>query len=73
MAATEVWKQYGMPRFRALPDQTRWTVGTAAAVVLAILLFFVDHALGYATLTITALWWIRHLPPLPWRLVASRP
>ena len=71
MAASEVWKQYGMPRFRALPDQTRWTVGTSAAVVLAILLFFVDHALGYATLTITALWWIRHLPPLPWRLVAQ--
>jgi branched-chain amino acid transport system permease protein len=34
-------------------------------------LFFVDHSLGYAVLTITALWWIRRLPPLPWRLVAE--
>jgi branched-chain amino acid transport system permease protein len=67
----ETWKQYGLPRYRALPDQTRWTVGTAAALVLAIVLFFVDHSLGYAVLTIAALWWLRRLPPLPWRLVGQ--
>ena len=61
----ETWKQYGLPRYRGLPDQTRWIVGTAIAIVLAIVLFFVDHSLGYAVLTIAALWWLRHVPPLP--------
>jgi branched-chain amino acid transport system permease protein len=67
----ETWKQYGLPRYRGLPDQTRWIVGTAVAIVLAIVLFFVDHSLGYAVLTIAALWWLRHVPPLPWRLVGQ--
>ncbi|MFL5929498.1 MAG: branched-chain amino acid ABC transporter permease [Gaiellaceae bacterium] len=67
----ETWKQYGLPRYRTLPDQTRWSVGTATALVVAVLLFFVDHALGYAVVTITALWWLRRLPPLPWRLVGQ--
>ena len=33
--------------------------------------FFVDHALGYAVLTLSAFYWIRRLPPLPWQLGAQ--
>jgi hypothetical protein len=37
-------------------------------VALAILLYFVDHSLGYAVLTLSAVYWQRRLPPIPWRL-----
>ncbi|MGZ4291756.1 MAG: hypothetical protein ACXVQQ_04090, partial [Gaiellaceae bacterium] len=40
-------------------------------VVLAVLLFFIDIALGYAVLTLSALYWIHRLPPLPWKLGAQ--
>jgi|tagenome__1003787_1003787.scaffolds.fasta_scaffold20973623_2 branched-chain amino acid transport system permease protein len=49
-------------RWRALPERQRWAAAIAGQVALAILLFFVDNSLGYAVLTISALWWLRRLP-----------
>jgi branched-chain amino acid transport system permease protein len=51
-----------------LPREQRWAATVGIQLAIAILLFFVDHALGYAALTISAIWWARRVPPLPWRL-----
>jgi branched-chain amino acid transport system permease protein len=58
-------------RWKELPFEQRAGASIGAAIALAILLFFVDHALGYAVLTISALYWIHRLPPLPWKLGAQ--
>src|SRR5215467_791336 len=52
-----------------MPKEQRWAATVGIQLAIAILLFFVDHALGYAALTISAIWWARRVPPLPWRLV----
>ena len=57
-------------RWRALPQNERWGATVVLQVLLAVMLFFVDHALGYATLVIAALLWLRKLSPLP-RLVVE--
>ena len=38
---------------------------------VAIGLFFIDHSLAYAVLLCSALYWIRRLPPIPWKLAAQ--
>ena len=58
-------------QWKALPFEQRAGISIAVTVVFAILLFFVDHALGYALLTLSALYWIHRLPPLPWKLGAQ--
>ena len=58
-------------RWHALPELTRAGISIGLLVGLSILFFFVDHALAYGTLTITALFWIRRLPPVPYRLAAQ--
>jgi branched-chain amino acid transport system permease protein len=58
-------------RWRALPQEQRIGVSIALEIVLAILLFLVDHSLGFAVLTVAALYWIHRLPPLPWKLGAE--
>src|SRR5689334_22948666 len=58
-------------RWNGLPLEQRAGIAIGLEIVLAILLFFVDHALAYAVLTISALYWIRRLPPLPWKLAAQ--
>src|SRR5690348_6958800 len=58
-------------RWKALPEQTRIGVSIALEIALAILLFFVDHSLAVAVLAVSAIYWIRRLPPLPWRLAAE--
>ena len=58
-------------QWKELPAEQRAGASIALEVVLAILLFFVDHSLGYAVLTISALYWIHRLPPLPWKLAAQ--
>jgi branched-chain amino acid transport system permease protein len=55
-------------RWRALPEEQRAAATVGVQLGLAILLWFVDHALGYAVLTIAALLWLRKLPRLPWGL-----
>jgi branched-chain amino acid transport system permease protein len=58
-------------RWADLPFMQRAAIQIAAQLVVAILLFFVDHALGYAVATAAAIYWIRELPPLPWKLAAQ--
>jgi branched-chain amino acid transport system permease protein len=58
-------------RWREQPESTRVGIAIGLEIVLAILFFFVDHALAVAVLTISALYWQRRLPPLPWKLAAQ--
>jgi branched-chain amino acid transport system permease protein len=58
-------------RWKQLSTEQRTAITISAEIVLAILLFLLDHALGYAVLTIAALFWLRRLAPLPWRLAAE--
>jgi branched-chain amino acid transport system permease protein len=67
----DLWKRYGLPRFRELPERTRWAIAMSVELLLAILLFFVDHSLGYAVATVAALYWLHRVPRLPWRLAGQ--
>ena len=58
-------------RWRSLTNEQRMGVGIAAVVVLAIIGFVLDTALGYAILVVVALFVVPRLPPLPWRLAAE--
>ena len=58
-------------RWHALGELERAAISIGIAVAVSILLFFVDHALAYALLTITALYWIRRLPQFPHKLIAQ--
>ena len=71
MALLAVWKRFGLPRYRTLPEQTRWAIAGGFELAIAVLFFFVDHALGYAVLTAAGLYWMTKLPLLPWRLAAQ--
>jgi branched-chain amino acid transport system permease protein len=71
MVLLNLWKQFGLPRYRTLPEQTRWAIAIGVEFLLAILLFFVDHSLGFAVLTAASLYWIHRLPDIPWRLVGQ--
>jgi branched-chain amino acid transport system permease protein len=58
-------------RWKALPIYERAGIAIGLEVAVAILFYFVDHSLGYAVLTLSALYWLRRLPPLPWKLAAQ--
>ena len=58
-------------RWDALPFRERAGVAIGLELLLAVLLFFVDHSLGYAVVAISALYWIHRLPPLPWELAGQ--
>ncbi len=58
-------------QWKAMAFEQRVGASIALTIALAVLLFFVDHALGYAVLTLSAFYWIRRLPPLPWKLGAQ--
>ena len=58
-------------RWRALPELQRIAIVAGIELLVALGLFVLDHALGYAVLTIAALLWMRRLPPLPWKLAAQ--
>jgi branched-chain amino acid transport system permease protein len=51
--------------WRRLPLIERAAIAIGLEVVLALILYFVDHALCYAVLIIAALYWIRRLPATP--------
>ncbi len=55
-------------RWQSYPVRTRQLVALALELVLIVLLFFVDHALAYGAAVIVSIFWMRKLPPLPWRL-----
>jgi branched-chain amino acid transport system permease protein len=58
-------------RWRALPTEQRVAIAVGLELALAVLLFFVDHALGYAVVTLAGLYWTYHVPRVPWRLVGQ--
>ena len=58
-------------RWDALPVRQRAAISIALELLLAVLLFFVDHSLGYAVVVISALYWIHRLPPIPWKLAGQ--
>jgi len=64
----ELWRSYGTPRYRRLPERERWGVAVAIEVLLAVGVFFLDHALAYGILVAAAIYWIHRLPPIPWKL-----
>ena len=58
-------------RWAGLPLPQRAAISIGLELLLAFLLFFVDHSLGYAVVAISALYWINRLPPLPWKLAGQ--
>jgi branched-chain amino acid transport system permease protein len=65
-----LWRGYGIPRYRRLPQETRSRVSIGILIVVSVLLFFVDHSLGFATLLIGIVVRLRKLPAWPQRAVA---
>ena len=55
-------------RWRALPETERLSITLGAQLALTILLFFVDHSLGYGVGILFTVLRLRKVPPLPWRL-----
>jgi branched-chain amino acid transport system permease protein len=58
-------------RWKAVPFWHRTAIVIGVELLVAIGLFFLDHALGYAIATAAALLWLRRVPPLPWRLAGQ--
>jgi branched-chain amino acid transport system permease protein len=58
-------------RWRALPERTRIGLGITIQFGIGLLLFFVDHSLGYAVWIGSTLYWLKRLPPLPYRLAVE--
>jgi branched-chain amino acid transport system permease protein len=58
-------------RWKALPFWYRVGISIGLELLLAILLFLLDHSLGYAFATGAALYWVRRLPRFPWRLAGQ--
>ena len=71
MVLVSLWHRVGWPRYKKLPQRTRWLLAGAIELLLAVGFFFVDHALGYLVLTGAALYWTTKLPRLPWKLAAQ--
>ena len=61
MNLTEAWRTYGIPRYRTLPERVRWSIALGIEILLAIAVWFLDHALTYAVLTLAALYWIHRI------------
>jgi Branched-chain amino acid transport system / permease component len=58
-------------RWRRLPAEQRMGISMAILLLFAILLFFVDHSLGYAVLIGGAIYWLEKLPYWPHRVAAT--
>jgi len=58
-------------RWRAQTEWTRVGVSIGLQILVAIGLYFLDHSLAIAALTISAVYWTYRLPLLPWRLAAQ--
>jgi len=57
--------------WKRLPFAQRVGVSIGLELALAILLFFVDHSLGYGIAAVSGLYWIHRLPPLPWKVAGQ--
>jgi branched-chain amino acid transport system permease protein len=51
-----------------LPEERRRTITIAAQVVATILLWLIDHSLGYGAAVVFAFTWMPKVAALPWRL-----
>jgi branched-chain amino acid transport system permease protein len=58
-------------RWRAMPERQRAGIAIGLELLLACLLFIVDHSLGYAVVAVCAIYWIYRLPPIPWQLAGQ--
>ncbi len=58
-------------RWTALPTEQRAAVIVAAQLIVAGIFFVLDHSLGYGLLTLSAFYWLRRVPPIPWRLAGE--
>jgi branched-chain amino acid transport system permease protein len=57
--------------WRGLTDLIRGLIVVGIEVLVFALLFALDHSLGFAAALIFAIFWLRRMPRLPWRLVAE--
>ena len=61
-----LWRGWGLPRYRALPNRIRWAIALALEVFIAILFYAtLDHALGFGFATLVSIYWLRRLPFYP--------
>ncbi len=58
-------------RWQELPEHRRWLITIGIELAFSVLLWLLDHSLGYATALIFAILWLKRMPPLPWRLAAE--
>ena len=57
--------------WRRLPERTRVGISIGVLLLVAVLLFFVDHSLGYAVLIGGTIYWLSKLPYWPQRIVGT--
>src|SRR5262249_34186743 len=58
-------------RWHALSEHQRWAVTIGVEVIVPLLGFALDHALGYGLAVLFTVLWCRRMPPLPWRLATE--
>src|SRR5262249_48129660 len=58
-------------RWRSLTEHQRWAITIGAEVVVTLIGFGLDHALGYGLAVLFTVLWCRRMPPLPWRLATE--
>jgi branched-chain amino acid transport system permease protein len=71
VAAQVGWRNQLRARWRGLPERQRLAITIGIELVVAVLLWLVDNALGYAVALVFVCFWLRRMPPLPWRLAAE--
>ena len=58
-------------RWRSLTEHQRWAITIGGELVLTLIGFGLDHALGYGLAVLFTVLWCRRMPPLPWRLATE--
>ena len=58
-------------RWRSLTEHQRWAITIAGELVVALIGFGLDRALGYGLAVLFTVLWCRRMPPLPWRLATE--
>jgi branched-chain amino acid transport system permease protein len=56
-------------RWERLPRIEQVVAKIGIQLLVAILFFLIDHALGYGLVVVFVCLWLRRVPPLPWRLL----
>jgi branched-chain amino acid transport system permease protein len=65
------WRNQLRARWKSLPETIRIAAVAGVEIAAGLLLFFVDHSLGYATWLVSALFWLRRIHPWRYRLAAE--